>query len=176
MAGRVINAELHRGFVVVAEFFEAGEHRRGNFCAAERGDAFGLARALDGQDAREDGHGDAEFFDEVIAELEEIGIVEKKLGDDEIRAAINLVLEPGPIHVFALLAGDVALGKTGGADGKAAQFADVADELVGKLEAALGFFEHAVAAGRIAAQGEDVFDAERARLGNDFADLLLACD
>ena len=59
----------------------------------------------------------------------------------------------------------------GGADGKTAQFPDVADELVRKLEAALGFLEHAVAAGRIAAQRQDVFDADAARLGDDLADL-----
>ncbi|MFM2352477.1 MAG: hypothetical protein RL096_958, partial [Actinomycetota bacterium] len=66
----------------------------------------------------------------------EIRVVEEELGNDEVRAAINLGFEPVPIHLLAVLARDVAFGKASGADAEAAEFAQVADKLVGKLKAA----------------------------------------
>ena len=124
-----------------------------------------------GQDAGHDGDGDA-FFGEVIAEGIKVGVVEEELGDDEVRAAINLGLEPVPVHLAAFFASDVALGETSGADAEAAEFAEVADELVGELEAAFGGFKFATG-GRVAAQGEDVLDAALGGFGEDGGKLFL---
>ena len=107
----------------------------------------------------------------MIAKAEEIGVVEEQLSQDKIRAAIDLGLQPVPIHFPPLLAGDVALRESGGADAKAAHLLDEGDQLMGKLEAALRFFELAAAGGRIAAQGENISYAQRPGLEQDRAQL-----
>jgi len=66
-----------------------------------------------------------------------------------------------PVGVFAFLAGDVAFRKTGDARGEIARFADEFDKLRGEFKAA-GCWQEFAAAGRIAAQGEDVLAAKRA--------------
>ena len=87
----------------------------------------------------------------MVAELKKIGIVKKKLCHHKIRPAINLVFQPPLTPMYLLfLAGDVPFRKTSGADGEPAQFLDVGDKLIRELKAALGFFEFAVAARRVA--------------------------
>ena len=66
-----------------------------------------------------------------------------------------------PIGVFAVLARDVAFGKTGDADGKIALLADELDKLRGEYKTSGRGLEF-TAAGRIAAQRENVFATERA--------------
>ena len=66
-----------------------------------------------------------------------------------------------PIGVLALLAGDMALGKTGYADGEIPLLADKAHQLAGELEAAGRGLELSPA-GRIAAQGQEVLHSESA--------------
>ena len=91
---------------------------------------------------------------QVVAELVEVGIVEEQLGEDKVRARVDLLFEVLPIGVLALLAGDMALGKTRDADGEIALLANEAHQLAGELEPAGGDLEFA-AAGRVAAQGQD---------------------
>ena len=57
----------------------------------------------------------AELAGHEIAELEIIGVVEKQLREHEIRARVHLFLQMPPVGVLAVLAGDVAFGKTGDA-------------------------------------------------------------
>src|SRR5258708_2258020 len=76
-----------------------------------------------------------------------------------------------PVRVFALLARDVTFGKTGDAGGEAVLLADELYELRGKLEAAGRGLEFA-AAGRIAAQRENIFTSDRLDLLQQLADLL----
>ena len=66
-----------------------------------------------------------------------------------------------PVIVFAGFIGDVAFRETGDADGKIARLADELDELRGEFEA-VGRRLKFAAAGRVAAQAQDVFAAERA--------------
>ena len=61
------------------------------------------------------------------------------------------------------------------ADAEAAEFPQVADELVGILEAAGRGLELA-AAGRVTAQRQDVLDAPRAALGTDVVKHLSAAE
>src|SRR5579863_9784905 len=75
-----------------------------------------------------------------------------------------------PVVQLAILIGDMALGKAGGADGKLAGFADELHELRRILEAARGGDEVAAARG-IAAQGEDIFAIERTDPFEEGADL-----
>ena len=108
-----------------------------------------------------------------FAEAEEIVIVEKKLSQYKISAAINLGLQPVPIDFAAFLAGDVALRKSGGADAETAHFLDEPDQLIGKLKTPFGFFEVSdSAAGGIPPQREDVFDAQTLRFQQDLAQFL----
>ncbi|MDB6123995.1 MAG: hypothetical protein JWQ71_2988 [Pedosphaera sp.] len=168
----VIDTERGGGLVVIGEFLEAIHELAGEFGAAEGGDAFDLAGADNRQDAGKEGDVDAEFADKVVAEFKIVGVVVKQLGNDKVSAAINLLLQVIPIDMFALGAGDVAFRETGGANGESAQFAQETDELMGIFKAALGPGELAVAAGRVAAQGQDVGDAECAGLLNDVAKFL----
>src|SRR5438128_335159 len=80
-----------------------------------------------------------------------------------ICAVVDLVLQPLPVHVLAFRAGDMSFGKTGHADGEFTRLTDELDELIGELESALGHLELPLAAGRVAAQGQNVFDPARAR-------------
>src|SRR5438067_11082949 len=75
-----------------------------------------------------------------------------------------------PIDMAAAVAGDVAFGKAGDADAKAAGFANEADELIGVFESAFGLFEFAIASGGIAAQGQNIFDSQSPDLSDDVAD------
>ena len=142
-----------QAFIVVNVLFQLVQQGRGQRRAAQRGESLDLVRAQNGNDSGADRHCDASLC-QVVAKAEEIRVVEKKLSQYEISAAIDLGLQPVPIHLPPLLAGNVALGKSGRADAKAAHLLDEPDQLIGKLKAALRFFEFAVAAGRrIAAQG-----------------------
>ena len=87
-----------------------------------------------------------------------MAVLEEELGDDEIRALIDLGLEPLPVDVFAFAAGDVALRKPCDADRKAAGRADMPDQLVRVLKTAVGPDELADAARRVTPQSEDVLD------------------
>src|SRR5690606_22445419 len=121
----------------------------------------------DGEDAGDEGDGDAELLGEVVVELEVVFVVEEELGEDEIGAGIDLGAEVEPIGVFAGGAGDVALGESGGANGESAEGANEGDEFCGILEAALGGDPGACAAGGISAEGEDVLDATGAGFLDD---------
>jgi hypothetical protein len=92
--------------------------------------------AQNGNDSGHERHLYAQLAGHIIPEFKIIGIVEKQLGEDKIRAGVHLFLQMPPVGVFAFLAGDVAFGKTGDADGKIARFADEFDQLRGKLETA----------------------------------------
>ena len=48
----------------------------------------------------------------VIAEIIIVGIIEKKLGDHEIRARVDFLFEMDPIDELAVFAGDVAFWKS----------------------------------------------------------------
>ena len=98
---------------------------------------------------------------DVIAELEIIRVVEKQLREHKIRARVHFFLQMPPVGVLAGLVGDVAFGKTGDAHGKIARFADELHQFRGEFKAAGRGLELA-AAGRIAAQGENVPAAGRA--------------
>jgi len=58
-----------------------------------------------------------------------MAVLEKELGDHEVRAVIDLRLQPLPVHVLAFIAGDVPLGESGDADGEWADLADAPDQL-----------------------------------------------
>src|SRR5438034_575905 len=75
--------------------------------------------------------------------------------------------------MLALPASNVAFRKASCTDGKPTEFSQVAHELIRKLKAALSLLELADSTWRIAAQGEDILDAQTARLLNGFADLRL---
>ena len=66
-----------------------------------------------------------------------------------------------PVVKFAIRIGNVAFGKTGDAHGKVAGLADEPDELRCEFKAT-GHRLEFTAAGRVAAQGQDVFAAGRA--------------
>src|SRR5213082_3513914 len=167
----VFNAELRRCFIVVTALFEFVEQWLGQAGAAQGGELLDLRGAEDGNDSRHNGNRDAQVRKKV-AELEVIAVAEEKLRDHKIRAAIDLVFQPLPVHVFAFLAGDVSFGKAGHADGKPARLTNELHQLIGKLESALGHFELARAAGRVAAQRQNVVDAARARYTEVSADFL----
>ena len=61
-----------------------------------------------------------ELAGDMIAKFKIIRVVEKQLREDVVRAGVHLFLQMPPIGVFAVLAGDMAFGKTGDADGKIA--------------------------------------------------------
>ena len=73
---------------------------------------------------------------QMIAELEEVRVLEKQLCDDEVGALLDLVAQAIPVHVTAFLARDVPFRKPGDADGESAGFADELHELIRELEAA----------------------------------------
>ena len=106
----------------------------------------------------------------MIAKFVKVRVVEKQLRQHVIRAGVNFFFQVPPVNQLAFLAGDVAFGKAGGSDAEAVLLADELHQLAGKFKTAGRHFELA-AARRIAAQREDVFDAERADLREQFADL-----
>src|SRR5271157_72663 len=166
---RVFDAKFRASLIVVNKLFQPAQQRRGQRRAAQRGEALDLVGVQDGNDAGAERHRHAPLR-QVVAEAEEIGVAEEKLSQYEIRAAIDLGLQPVPIHFPPLHAGDVALRESGGADAKAAHLLDERDQLISKREASLRFFELALAAGRIAAQGENIFYAQRPGLEQDSAE------
>ena len=131
-----------------------------DFRAAKLGEFRDLRRAQNGDDAWNERNGNTEPARHKIAELKKISVVEKQLREDKIRARVRFFLQMFPIIKPANFIGDVAFGKTGDADGKIALLADELDELCGEFKAA-GCGLKFSAGGRIAAQRQDVFAAER---------------
>src|ERR1043166_947015 len=172
LMGGVIDAEFGHGLVISAEFFQAVEERFGQTRPAHGGEALDLGPAHDRNDARANRHAYLELVGQVVPKFKKIRVVEKKLSEDKLRAGINLFLEMLPINVASALAGHVSFRKPGGPDAKAARFADEAHELIGVFKAAFGLFENAAAARRVAAQGEDILDAQGADLRDDIADFI----
>jgi hypothetical protein len=167
----VFDAELHCRLVVRAEGIQFCAQRRGNFRAALPSEFSYLRRAQNGDDARHERHRDAEFAGDVIAEFKKIRIVEKKLRDHKVRAGLDFFPQMPPIGVLALLAGDVAFGKTGDAGGKIPLLTDEIDQL-GRIFKAAGRGLKFAAAGRVAAQGQNVFAVERADFFQQRADFV----
>src|SRR2546430_11711680 len=167
----VFDAVLRRRFIVVTAFFEFVQQRLGQAGAAQSGELLDLRGAEDGNDARHEWNRDSQIRQKV-AKLEVIAVAEEKLRDYKIRAVIDLVFQPLPVHEFAFLARDVTFGKAGHADGKPAHLTDELHQLIGKLESTFGHFEFARATGWIAAQRQNVVDAARARFGEIGADFL----
>ena len=155
----VFDAEFGGGLVVGSQFIQFRAQRRRDFRAASLGELDDSRRAQNRDNARHERNRNAKLAGHEIPELEIIGVVEKQLREDEIRARVHLFLQMPPVGVFAFLAGDVAFGKTCDADGKIARLADEFHKLRRELKAAGRRLEFA-AAGRVAAQGEDVFAAE----------------
>ncbi len=124
----MLDAELHDGRIVVAELLDARQKRLGQFRAAELDKPFGLGAREDRKNARDDRDTDPKGAGEVIVELEKVGVIEKKLGDDEVGAGGDFFAEKFPVRMLALLAGNVSLGESGGADGKAVELAQKADQ------------------------------------------------
>src|SRR5690242_8888875 len=79
-----------------------------------------------------------------------------------------------PVDELSILAGDMAFGKTGHADGKIGMLANELDELARKFEPARSHFELA-AAGGIATQSENVLNTESPNLAEQVANLFLRC-
>src|SRR5262245_21110293 len=97
LGGGVFDAELGGRGVVCADLVESGCEGRGDVCAAKLGESFDLCGAQNGNDARQDRNGDAELAREVVAKFKETGVVEKKLGDDEVRTSPDLFLQVAPV-------------------------------------------------------------------------------
>src|ERR1043165_5225857 len=93
----------------------------------------------------------------MIPELKKIGVIEKQLSDHKIGAGVDLSLEMPPIHMLALLAGDMTLRESGHADRKIALLPYESHELVGKSEAAGSGLEFATSWGG-PTQGEQLAD------------------
>src|SRR5439155_7353231 len=146
------------------------QQRLGKGRAAKPGEFLDLRGAQDGNDARNQRNGHSQLR-QAIAELEVIAVLEEQLGDHEVRALVDLVLQATPVHVFAFLAGDVPFRKPGDTDGKTAQVAQELHQLIGVLETAVGLLKLARAAWRIAAQGENVADAQLPRFRQIAANL-----
>src|SRR4030095_4887785 len=100
---------------------------------------------------------------EELATLEVVAVVEEQLRDHEVGTAVDLLLQPLPVYLLALLAGDVALRESGDANGERPDLTNALNQLIRVLEAAFGSDELA-AVRRIAAQREHVRDAQRSRL------------
>src|SRR6266704_824324 len=171
LLGGILNAELGHGGIVVAQFFQFGPQRRRDAGATQRGEALDLRPAQDRHDAGYDGNPDVVTARHVVAKFIVVRVVKKQLSDDPIGARVNLSFQVTPIHVLAFFAGDVTFGKTGDADAEIVLFSNEPDQLAGKFEASGRGLELA-AAGRVAAQGQDIADAQRANLAEEFADLL----
>ena len=93
-----------------------------------------------------------------VGEGEVVVVVEEELGDEEVGAVVHL--EPGVLEVALEAHGlGVALGVTGGGDAEVVVGMDVANEVGGVAEAPLSSHEVLLAAGRVAAKGDDVLDA-----------------
>src|SRR3974390_3543736 len=107
---------------------------------------------------------------QMFPEFEIISVVEKQLGNDKIGARFNLLFQVSPVNVLALLASNMAFGKAGDADTEIALFANECHQLVGELETTGRWAEFATA-GRVAAQGQHVPDAESANLVQELANL-----
>jgi hypothetical protein len=83
-----------------------------------------------------------------------VTVVEKQLRDDEVGAAVDLLLQPLPVHLLAFRAGYVSFRKAGDADRELADLANTLNQLIGVLEAAFGSDElAAVRRDRRAARG-----------------------
>ena len=107
----------------------------------------------------------------VIPELKIVGIVEKQLSHDEIRAGIDFTFKVTPIGQLAGFAGNVAFGKTGDADAKVSLLPDKPNQLIGVLEAP--WRQLKLASGRrVAAQRQHVLDAQLLDLAKQILDLL----
>src|SRR5262249_36116965 len=131
---RVFDAESD-DFLIIAALFQTADDNVWQIRAAERHETFDLRRAQDRQDAGDDRHLDTRAV-QMIAEREVVGVLEKELGDDEVRALLDLVGEAVPVHMTAFGAGDMPFGKSGDADGEIAGVADALHELIRVLETA----------------------------------------
>ncbi len=89
-----------------------------------------------------------------------MAVIEEELGDQEVQTRVHFALQvvevDGGIAAFDVLFG---VGGAADADMVAMSFADEGDEFIGVGKAALDGGEGGRAAGRVAAEGEDVVDA-----------------
>src|ERR1017187_5553174 len=109
---------------------------RRNFRATKLPEFHDLRRVQNRNDAGHERHANTKFAGNKIAKFKIVGVVEKQLRENEVRAGVRFFLQMPPIGVFAVLARYVAFGKAGDADGKIARLADELDELRGEFEAA----------------------------------------
>ncbi len=118
---------------------------------------------LDGHDPRDDRYGDASNANPLDPFGEDSKVVEH-LGEDEIGARIDLLLEKPNLGALRVLVGSslwVSLRESSDGDIKvvAVLCADIFDEIDGLGEAAFGRRPVALAIGRVATKGEDVLTA-----------------
>src|ERR1017187_2157957 len=143
---------------------------RRNFRATKLPEFHDLRRVQYRNDAGHKRHANTKFAGNKIAKFKIVGVVEKQLREDEIRAGVRFFLQMPPIGVFAVLARYVAFGKAGDADGKIARLADEPDELRGEFEAAGRRLKFA-AVRRISAQRENIFTTQRTNFSQKLAHL-----
>ena len=163
LPGRVLDTELHDGFIVAVTLLELLDQRPRQRRAAQRDEPFELRGAENRQNARDDGDRHAVPGQEVPA-LQVVAIVEEQLRDHEVRAVIDLHLQPVPVLMLAVRAGDMSFREAGHADRERTGLANQSHQLVGVLEPAVRFHEPAAAVRRIAAQRQDVLDPQLTRL------------
>ena len=138
--------------------------------AAEGGEFFDLGVRERGQEAGDDGDGDAEGA-AASDEGEVGGVVEEELGGDEVGAGVHLFLEVAEV-VFGRGGFGVGFGVAADAE---AEFgivgADEGDEFAGVAKAVGMGLESGGAFGRVAAEGHEVAEAGVAELGEDAVQL-----
>ena len=157
LVGGDFDAEFARCILVVGEAVKLCVYVGRDGGAAEGGEPADLLGVQDGKDASEDGRVDARFSRPVHEGIE-VAVVEEKLGNEEAGAHFQLQL--GVLQVALQVGGlQVSLRVAGGGDVEVEVVADVADEVRRVGEAALDGDEVGLAAGRVAAEGDDVFDA-----------------
>ena len=169
----ILNAEFSRTRVVTSQLLQFSQQRGGQLGAAEGGEFLDLVAAQHRQHARHQRHTDVQFLLKMVAEGVEIGIVEKQLRDDEFDPGIDLGFQTVPIDFTAFFAGNVPFRETGRANGEAAKIAHKGDQLRTEFKTAFSLLEVTGPGGRIAAQGQNVFNPSRAGIGEHVANLFL---
>ncbi len=163
------DADRANPFGVALGGFEPIHEVLGDFRAAHLGDALDLRGVGDRPDPRDDLGVDARL-PRALDEREVVGVVEEQLGDEEIDACVDLLLQVSQIGAgvrgFRMLFRVARAGEA-----KVVARADELDELGRVAEPALRLRERRFAARWIAAQREHVLDAEVAEPIEGFDDV-----
>src|SRR5262245_57389067 len=113
----VFDAKRCCRFVIVLQVVQALLQRRRDPCAAHGGESFDLGCGQNRNNAGTNWDRDPEPVAQMIPEFKKVGVVEKKLCENEVSAGVDLFLQMLPVGILAFSASHVAFGKTGGADG-----------------------------------------------------------